>query len=552
VLESILQKFRGIVLALMVISLSAVFVLQFGGPQAEGCSGKTQSSYAAEVYGSKITINEYRAAFSLVGGENFPPDYAKQNKLQENVLYGLVERDLLVREARKLGLSANEDDVMQKVAEDGVLHSSMSINAGPYLPPSGPRRADFKDSDGKFNKDNLKKFIQYRLRRSVEEFAREQSEETLAQAMREAVVAQVAVSPQEVWDAFVREKESVTLKYARFSPAYYKEKLEPSAAELSQFIADNQKEVDAAFERDKQRYTGLEKQVRARHILLKVDENATEEQKVAVKARAESLLARAKKGEDFATLAKANSEDQGSAKKGGDLGYNPKGRMVTAFDDAQFALAPGQISDLVLSSFGYHIIKVEAVREGDVPVDEAKREIAQKLYVTQKSDAMAKAAAAKAQADLAAGRSIDEINAELSGVPVAAADAEGKAPEADALAPQFRDTSAFGRTDAPIAGPFDGTPLVRAAFEMSKDKPLPAAPMQLGDEWIAYRLEDRVSVTREDMTAADADRIRQGLLGRKQRDVLTDYVRGLLKKAQADNAVFVDETVLQPETQDNS
>ena len=156
-LESILQKFRGVVLGLMVILLSAVFVLQFGGPQAEGCSKGTGITYAAEVYGDTISANQYRAAFALAGGDNYPPEFAKQQKLDEMVLHGLVERTLLVRKAKALGMTADPEEVMQKVAEDGLVHMSMSVNAGPYLPHAGPRRIDFKDQDGKFSKENLRR-----------------------------------------------------------------------------------------------------------------------------------------------------------------------------------------------------------------------------------------------------------------------------------------------------------------------------------------------------------------------------------------------------------
>jgi peptidyl-prolyl cis-trans isomerase D len=551
VLESLLQKSRGIVLALMVISLCGVFVLQFGGPQAQGCSKGAGQTHAAEVYGKKITINQYRSAYSLAGGDGVPSEFAKQNHLDEMVLRGLVERDLLAREARRLGMSVSGDEVMQKVAEDGIVHTSMSVDAGPYLPPSGPRRFSFKDTKGKYSADNLRKFIQYQLRRSVEEFENEQIEETLAQNMREAVTSTVTVSPDELWDAYVREKETVTLKYARFAPVYYKETLQPTAAEIDAFAAANPKDVDAEYEREKHRYTGLEKQVRARHILIKVDSGADDATKAAAKARAEAALARAKKGEDFATLAKELSEDKGSAKKGGDLGYNPKGRMVAPFDDAQFALKPGELSGVVESQFGYHVIKVEGVREGDVPVAEAKHELAEKLYLDRKASELAKAAAQKTLDELKAGKDVDALNAGLAGTPAAAPGAEPAEP--DPLAPQLRDTRPFGRTDTPIAGSFDGSPLVRAAFEMSEDKPLADAPMQLGDEYVIYKLVEHVKVKPEELTDKDKERIRNGLLNQKRHDVLVDYVRSLMKKANDDKAVFIDEAALkaQPVT-DNS
>lgn len=546
-LESIFQKFRGIVLGLMIAALSLIFIVQFGGPQAEGCTKPTGALYAAQVYGEKISLNEYRAAFALVGGDNYPPEMVKQYKLDEMVLQGLVERSLLAREARQVGFSASPDDVMHKVAEDGLVHTSMSVNAGPYLPPSGPRRYDFKDQKGKFNKDNLKKFIQYRLRRSVEEFANEQADETLAQNMRELVTSQVMISKAEAWEAFQREKDTVTLKYARFSPVFFAQKLTPTEAEINAFAAANQADVDAEYEREKHRYTGLEKQVRARHILIKAEESASAEAKAEVRKKIEQLLARARKGEDFAALARDHSEDSGSAKKGGDLGFNPKGRMVKPFDDAQFALKPGEISDVVSSNFGFHVIKVEAVREGDVPLAEAKRELAEKLYLDRHAAELAKRAADDALAALKAGKSAGELNAELAGKPKT----EDASP--DPLAPQFRDTHAFGRGDTPIAGPFDGSSLVRAAFEMTESKPLPDAPMKLGDEWVVYRLEARAIAKREELTDKEEQRIRTGLLNQKRRDVLNDYVRMLVRKAREDKAVFVDETVLTAGAlQDNS
>ena len=125
--------------------------------------------------------------------------------------------------------------------------------------------------------------------------------------------------------------------------------------------------------------------------------------------------------------------------------------------------------------------------------------------------------------------------------------------DVDPLAPQLRDTQPFGRTDTPIAGPFDGAPLVQAAFDMTEDNKLPSEPMKLGDEWVVYRLEEKVVAKREYLTDEEKSRIQNGLLGQKRRDVLTDYVHGLLHKAQADNAVYVDESVLMAgANQDNS
>ena len=543
------KKFRGVILALVVFALSAVFVMQFGGPQAKGCSSGGATP-AAKVQGNTISRSEFQAAYVLAGGENYPDEVARQYKLQEMVLYGLIERDLLAQKARELGFDIGEDDVMQKVAEDGIVHLSMSIDAGPYLPPSGPQHFSFKDSNGKFSKDNLRNFIQYRLHRSVREFAHDQVVESLAQRMRDTVTATVSVGPGELWDAYVREQESAKLKYVRFSPVYYAQQYEPSEQDISAYLQNHQKDVDAAYERDKNRYTGLEKQVRARHILIKIDPSASDEAKQAAHKQAEDLLARAKKGEDFAALARKYSQDEGSAKKGGDLGYNPKGRMVAPFDEAQFSLKPGEISDVVETEFGYHIIKVEGVREGDVPVAEAKHEIAEKQLRDSHAAEAAKQAAGELQQKLQAGATFEDATAALTGT--AAVDEagggeagdEGGASHTDPLAPQVRETRPFGRGDTAVAGPFDSTPLVKAAYALSEDKPLGKAPMQLGDDWFVYTLESKTEAKRADFTPEQQQRIENALLRRKRTEALTAYIHELRAKAVADDAIYVDENML--------
>jgi peptidyl-prolyl cis-trans isomerase C len=99
----------------------------------------------------------------------------------------------------------------------------------------------------------------------------------------------------------------------------------------------------------------------------------------AARAKIDGVLKRAKAGEDFAALAKENSAD-GSASQGGDLGFFPRGRMVPAFDQAAFALKPGEISEVVTSEFGYHIIKLTEKKVGaTVPFEEVKPQVLEYL-----------------------------------------------------------------------------------------------------------------------------------------------------------------------------
>jgi peptidyl-prolyl cis-trans isomerase C len=125
--------------------------------------------------------------------------------------------------------------------------------------------------------------------------------------------------------------------------------------------------------------------VRASHILLMVDEKADPATKQAVRARIDALLVRVKKGEDFAALAKEHSQDTSSAVRGGDLSYFGRGRMVPPFEQAAFALQPGQTSDIVTTSYGYHIIKVtERKAAGTTPYDEVGDRIKQFLLEQKK------------------------------------------------------------------------------------------------------------------------------------------------------------------------
>src|SRR5439155_3361214 len=119
-------------------------------------------------------------------------------------------------------------------------------------------------------------------------------------------------------------------------------------------------DVERSYNNSIEQYSTPE-QVRASHILLKTDGNdaaGKPQAEDAVKAKAEDILKQAKAGADFAELAKKYSEDEQSAKNGGDLDYFGKGRMVPEFDKVVFEMKPGEISPLVKTQYGFHIIKL--------------------------------------------------------------------------------------------------------------------------------------------------------------------------------------------------
>jgi len=134
-------------------------------------------------------------------------------------------------------------------------------------------------------------------------------------------------------------------------------------------------DIEKAYNSSIEQYTTPE-QVRASHILLKTEGKTDAD----VKAKAEALLKQAKAGADFAELAKKNSDDESNAKNGGDLDYFGRGRMVPEFDQAVFAMQPGQISDLVKTQYGYHIIKlVDKKNAATRPLAEVRQQLSDQL-----------------------------------------------------------------------------------------------------------------------------------------------------------------------------
>lgn len=150
--------------------------------------------------------------------------------------------------------------------------------------------------------------------------------------------------------------------------------LNPAAAVAQVTVTDA--DIKSYYDQNAARYT-VEEQRRASHILLTAPKDAPAKDRAAARAKAEALLTQLRKNpSDFARLAKENSQDPGSAERGGDLDFFGKGMMVKEFEDTAYKLPKGQISNVVESEFGYHIIQVTDVKPGGVrTLDQVKDEI---------------------------------------------------------------------------------------------------------------------------------------------------------------------------------
>jgi peptidyl-prolyl cis-trans isomerase C len=143
----------------------------------------------------------------------------------------------------------------------------------------------------------------------------------------------------------------------------------------------------------------IPEQVRARHVLIKVPFSVSKEEKKKAKDRAEQILEWLKKGEKFETLVEQYSEDQGSKAKGGDLGYIMKGQMVKPFEDAAFSLKIGEISSVVETDYGYHLIQVDDHREARTRTFEEVKDQIRKQLTDERSRARAEEFMSKATKD---------------------------------------------------------------------------------------------------------------------------------------------------------
>ena len=343
---------------------------------------------AARVNGDEISYETFQTAYSNLYNlyqniyqGNFNAALEKQLNLPKQAMQQLIQETLLVQQADKLGIEVTQQELVDSIA-----------------------KYDAFQVDGKFNRDRYLETLNYQ-RMSPEQFEAAQKRQLLTQKVREKLQQNASVSDDELKAAFHRENDKVNLNLVWISPALVESKVKVNDKELKDFFDKNIEkfripdkvslrylQFDPARYEDKigtlgddelQRYYRrnldqfeIKEQVKAAHILLRVDESADAETVQKRKELAESLLKQLKEGADFAQLAKTYSDDKSNAAKGGELGTFGRGTMVREFEDAAFSLRPGQLSGVIRTPFGFHIIKVEEYTEAGVkPLVDAIEEV---------------------------------------------------------------------------------------------------------------------------------------------------------------------------------
>jgi peptidyl-prolyl cis-trans isomerase C len=151
-------------------------------------------------------------------------------------------------------------------------------------------------------------------------------------------------------------------------------------------IKVTEKDAKAYYDKNPDLFTSPE-QVKARHILIQVPKETSDEDKKKLKEKADEVRKKVKAGEDFAKLAGDSSDDPGTKSKGGELGFFSKGSMVPAFEQAAFSLKPGEVSELVETEFGFHVIKVDEKKEAVSEPFETIKEKVTKQVLREKQEA---------------------------------------------------------------------------------------------------------------------------------------------------------------------
>jgi peptidyl-prolyl cis-trans isomerase D len=479
-LDFVRSKKKSIIIKLVFGLIILSFVIGFTMLTAPGDSGGPQpGSTAVTVNGQEVPFSDFQGAYGNlyqlyqnIYQEQFTPTLERQLKLVQKALDGLINQTLLLEEAKRLGVQVSRQELVEAIAKIPAFQQ-----------------------DGVFSKDRYLQILAAQ-RLSADEFEELQRRDLLVGKVRDGMQKGLEISDEEIAEEFRNREEKVNLEVVRIAPAAFESQVritdellaaffEPRKDEfrtpelvalryiefLPQHYSDqvsfDDRELESFYRRNLDRFETPE-QAQAAHILVRVPEGADDATRAQKRALAEKLLADARGGKDFAALARAFSDDKGSAVSGGDLGRFGRGTMVPAFEQAVFSLKPGELSDVVETQFGYHLIKLIAHSEAQVqPLAEV-------------SDEIKRALRGEKAAQLAFEKAMDAYNINRKD---GSLDAAAKSSNLE-----IRQTGRFSRDGA--AGPLGrNEELTNAAFLLGQGEI--ARPLKTGRGIILFALQER-------------------------------------------------------------
>ena len=359
--------------------------------------------------------NQYRDQF----GGNLPKGLLENLDLEGQTLEQLIQRSLLRQGAREMGIMVSDLEIQQAIEQMEAFRSDGIFNVEQYkniLNSSGMTPTSFEDT----------------MRTDL-----------LAGKVIEHLSRFAKLTPLEISDQFNFDNKEIKIEYASFSGIDFKEQIETAEEELKLYYEENKEnyltepqvklhflafpyvpekkpeitdeELESFYRQNFNRYS-IPEQRSARHILIKTSEDDTEDILSEKRVQAEQVLELARSGEDFAELAKQYSEGP-TGSRGGDLGSFTRGRMVKPFEDSAFSLNEGEISDIVETQFGFHIIKLEKIEPAYTrTLEEVKGEIKTQLQA-QKSRELAFTQATEAYENIILAGSMDKFS-QSSGITI--------------------------------------------------------------------------------------------------------------------------------------
>ena len=513
------RRWLYVFLWIVILGFIAFYIPLFRSGVDAGAPGEA----IATVGGEPITMAEFqrsyqrqRAFYERMYQGRMTPAMLRRLGLENQVLESLVSERLVALEAKRLGLAVDDESLAHALTTSPEFQENGRFLGGDEirrrLEMQGVTVSDFEEGlRGRLLRDQLEALVTGPLGVSpveVEQEFRRRTEQVKAEYVEVAAGpfrTQVTASDDEIKARFESAKDSYRVPEQRVL-AYLL--VDEEALRARATVTD--RDLEAYYQEHKEEFKDQE-QVCASHILVKAKASpeATEGHADAeARSMAEALLAKVKAGGDFGEIAKKASEDKGSAERGGDLGCFPRGAMVPEFEAAAFGLDPGQTSDLVKSSFGYHIIRVASRRDEQVPPLLAVKERIRPLVTADKTQKLAAEQIGLAQAALKRGTLEDAAKAVGGSVATAPAFAAANPPEP--LASPALAARAFalktGETER------EGLPVNRgfAFFRVTEVKP--ARPAELADVQVRVKadvLEEKALARARDLAEqvrARADR----------------------------------------------
>lgn len=325
-------------------------------------------------------LSNYRQQF----GGSVPEELLQSLGLSQQVKNQLIQGALLRQGATAMGLMASAPEVQRRIQAMVQFQENNSFNLDKYKSTLKNNRL----TPHKFEEDMRYDMLSSKAVSSIGDFA-------------------TIVAETEILDKFQQDKESISLLFSKISPINFQDKVTIEEEKLLAWFEQNKEtyktapriklkflsfpydsesknitisdeQLEKSYQENLARYQVPEKR-HARHILLKADENSSTETLASQLAKAEVVRAKAMAGEDFTVLAKTFSEGP-TKDSGGDLGTFTKGQMVKPFDDAVFSMKEGEISEVVKTRFGYHVILLEEILPAaTVPLAEVREELAKEL-----------------------------------------------------------------------------------------------------------------------------------------------------------------------------